>query len=78
VDLPYAEVRTKVVTRQGEEFSLDYRLLKGGDRWRVYDVVIEGVSLVSNYRSQFADILQKSSYEELSRKLKETVRKQSG
>jgi phospholipid transport system substrate-binding protein len=77
VDPPYAEVRTKVVVREGEEYSLDYRLLKGGDRWRVYDVVIEGVSLVSNYRSQFADILQKSSFEELTRKLKETVRKQS-
>jgi phospholipid transport system substrate-binding protein len=78
VDLPYAEVRTTVVTRQGEEFSLDYRLLKGGERWRVYDVVIEGVSLVSNYRSQFSDILQKSSFEELTRKLQATVRKQSG
>jgi phospholipid transport system substrate-binding protein len=57
---------------------VDYRLLKNPDRWRVYDVVIEGVSLVNNYRSQFAGILQKSSFEELSKKLRETVRKQSG
>lgn len=77
-DPPYAEVRTTIVTPQGQEHSVDYRLLKNPDRWRVYDVVIEGVSLVNNYRSQFAGILQKSSFEELSKKLRETVRKQSG
>jgi phospholipid transport system substrate-binding protein len=78
VDPPYAEVRTTIVTPQGQEYSVDYRLLKNPDRWRVYDVVIEGVSLVNNYRSQFAGILQKSSFDELSKKLRETVRKQSG
>ena len=78
VDPPYAEVRTRIVTPQGQEYSVNYRLLKGADRWKVYDVVIEGVSLVANYRSQFAGILQKSSFEELSRRLRETVRKQSG
>jgi len=77
-DPPYAEVRTTIVTPQGQEYSVDYRLLKGGERWRVYDVVIEGVSLVSNYRSQFAVILQKSPFEDLSKKLRDTVRKQSG
>ena len=77
LDLPYAEVKTAVVTPQGQEFSVDYRLLADGSRWRVYDIVIEGVSLVNNYRSQFAGILQKSSFEELTKQLKETVRKQS-
>ena len=57
---------------------MDYRLLADGSRWRVYDIVIEGVSLVNNYRSQFAGILQKSSFEEMTKQLKETVRKQSG
>ena len=57
---------------------MDYRLLADGKRWRVYDIVIEGVSLVNNYRSQFAGILQKSSFEEMTKQLKETVRKQSG
>jgi len=77
-DLPYAEVKTVIVTPQGQEFSVDYRLLADGSRWRVYDIVIEGVSLVNNYRSQFAGILQKSSFEEMTKQLKETVRKQSG
>jgi phospholipid transport system substrate-binding protein len=78
LDLPYAEVKTKIVTPQGQEFSVDYRLLADGSRWRVYDIVIEGASLVNNYRSQFASILQKSSFEEMTKQLKETVRKQSG
>ncbi|HEX9191467.1 MAG TPA: ABC transporter substrate-binding protein [Candidatus Deferrimicrobiaceae bacterium] len=77
-DPPYAEVRTTISNPQGQEYSVDYRLLKGGERWRVYDVVIEGVSLVNNYRSQFAGILQKSPFDELTKKLRETVRKQSG
>lgn len=77
LDPPYAEVRTKIVTPQGDEYSVNYRLLKGGDRWRVYDVVIEGVSLVNNYRSQFADLLDRYSFGDMMRKLRETVRKQS-
>ena len=78
LDLPYAEVKTVIVTPQGQEFSMDYRLLSDGSRWRVYDIVIEGVSLVNNYRSQFAGILQKSSFDEMTKQLKETVRKQYG
>jgi len=78
LDLPYAEVRTAIVTPQGEEYSVNYRLLADGSRWRIYDIVIEGVSLVNNYRSQFAGILQKSSFEEMTKQLRETVRKQSG
>jgi len=77
LDPPYAEVRTKIVTPQGDEYSVNYRLLKGGDRWRVYDVVIEGVSLVNNYRSQFADLLDRDSFAEMMKKLQETVRQQS-
>ena len=75
---PYAEVKTTIVSREGQEYSVDYRLLADGGRWRVYDIVIEGVSLVNNYRSQFAGILQKSSFEEMTKQLKETVRRQSG
>jgi phospholipid transport system substrate-binding protein len=78
LDLPYAEVKTAIVTPRGEEYSVNYRLLADGSRWRIYDIVIEGVSLVNNYRSQFAGILQKSSFEEMTKQLKETVRKQSG
>jgi len=45
-------------------------MLKKGDRWLVYDVIIEGVSLVANYRTQFNKIIQTSSYQELVKKMK--------
>ena len=65
-----AEIRTKILTKQGSEVPVDYRLLREGDRWRVYDVVIEGVSLVSNYRTQFNKIIQTSSFNDLIAKLR--------
>jgi phospholipid transport system substrate-binding protein len=60
----YAEVRTKVLTGK-IEIPLDYRLLKKGDDWRVYDVVVDGVSLVNNYRGQFSKILRSSTFVDL-------------
>ena len=60
----YAEVQTKIVSPQ-TEISLDYRLIVKDGAWRVYDVVVNGVSLVKNYRSQFERIIHRSSYEEL-------------
>ena len=76
VDPPYAVVRTNVVTGKGQEIPVNYLLLQEGPRWKVYDVVIEGISLVNNYRSQFSSILEKSSFPELMRKLKSTVGRQ--
>ena len=70
VDGDYAEVKSRVVTAKRDEYSLDYRLLKEGSRWMVYDVVIEGVSLVSNYRSQFNKIILNQGYGALVKKLK--------
>jgi phospholipid transport system substrate-binding protein len=66
-----AEVSTKVVDNRGQEFSLDYRLHKVNGDWKVYDVVIEDISLVNNYRSQFNRVLAKGSFEELLTRLKE-------
>jgi phospholipid transport system substrate-binding protein len=66
-----AEVKSKVVTAKREEFTLDYRLKKDGGKWMVYDVVIEGVSLVANYRSQFNRIVRGQGYDALVKKLKE-------
>ena len=63
-------VSTKIISKSGTEVPIDYRLLKKGDRWLVYDVSIEGVSLVSNYRTQFNKIIQTSSYAELIKKMK--------
>ena len=65
-----ATVRTKLFTKSNTEIPIDYRMLKQGDRWRAYDVVIENVSLVSNYRSQFARVIQQSNCGELIKKLK--------
>lgn len=65
----YAEVRTKVLSGK-TEIPLDYRLLQKGGEWRVYDVVVDGVSLVSNYRGQFSKILRTSSYSDLVEQLR--------
>ena len=65
-----ASVTTRIVTKNGTEVPIDYRLLKKGDRWLVYDVNIEGVSLVSNYRTQFNKIIQTASFDELLQKLR--------
>ncbi|HEX5020521.1 MAG TPA: ABC transporter substrate-binding protein [Candidatus Binatia bacterium] len=70
VDGNYAEVRTRVVDKKGVEFSVDYRLHNVNGRWRVYDVLVENVSLVNNYRDQFNRILTRYSYEELIRRMK--------
>ena len=69
-DGEYATVSTRIVTKNGTEVPVDYRMTKRGDRWLVYDVSIEGVSLVSSYRTQFNKIIQTSSYNELVSKLK--------
>lgn len=70
IDGEYATVRTRVATRQGTEFAVDYRMLLRNGEWYAYDVIIEGVSLVANYRAQFNRVIQGSSYQDLVRKLR--------
>ena len=65
-----ASVMSKLLTKTNTEVPIEYRMLKKGERWLVYDVIIEGVSLVSNYRTQFNKIIQTSSYAELVKKMK--------
>jgi phospholipid transport system substrate-binding protein len=65
----YAEVRTKIVSGK-VEIPLDYRLLQIAGDWRVYDVVVDGVSLVNNYRGQFTKIIRESSYKGLVEQLR--------
>jgi len=65
-----ATVRTRLTTPKGQEVPVDYRMLRRDGRWRIYDVGVEGVSLVGNYRTQFNQIIRASSYAELIRKLK--------
>lgn len=69
LDGDYSEVKSKIVTPSNDEFTLDYRLISENGKWMVYDVVIEGVSLVSNYRSQFDRIISEHGYKELLKKL---------
>jgi phospholipid transport system substrate-binding protein len=71
VDGDNAEVFTKVLTKMGEEFSINYKLHRVGNVWKVYDVVVEDISLVNNYRSQFNRILANASFDELLRKLQQ-------
>jgi phospholipid transport system substrate-binding protein len=69
IEQSFAEVRTKVVSGK-TEIPLDYRMMNKSGDWRVYDVVIDGVSLVNNYRGQFSKIIRTSSYADLVEKLK--------
>ena len=69
-----AAVKT-TLKRQTVEISVDYRLLKRNDRWRIYDVNIEGVSMVKNYRSQFNELLSKESPEQLIKRFKKRLEK---
>src|SRR5262249_61692028 len=70
VDGEQATVGTKLITRGGTEVPIEYRLLKRGDRWLVYDVKIEGVSIVANYRAQFGKIIHAAAYDELVQRMK--------
>jgi phospholipid transport system substrate-binding protein len=67
----YAEVRSKIATKQGQEHSVDYKLIRTGGNWKIYDVVIENISLVNNYRSQFNRVVSQSSFEELLQRMKD-------
>lgn len=66
----YAEVRTEFRSEK-TTVPMDYRLSLKDGRWSAYDIIVDGVSLVSNYRSQFQKIIRESSYEELVKRLRE-------
>ena len=70
IDGTHAMVKTRIVTPKGTEIPVDYRMASKDGRWLVYDVVIEGVSLVGNYRTQFNKVIQTSSYQALLEKLR--------
>ncbi|MBI1728289.1 MAG: ABC transporter substrate-binding protein [Candidatus Rokubacteria bacterium] len=70
VDGDLATVSTKIITKNGTEVPVDYRLFRRGERWMIYDINIEGVSLVSNYRTQFNKIIQTSGYNTLVDRMK--------
>ena len=70
IDDGYAVVKTKIITKRNVEVPIEYRLSKKNNQWRVYDVVIEGVSLINNYRNQFNKIIRQDSYQELVQRMK--------
>ena len=57
----FAQVRSRIVPEQGSEIAIEYRLSQNGSQWMVYDIGLDGLSLVSNYRSQFNSIIMTSS-----------------
>ncbi len=70
IDGDYAEVKAKVIDQRGKQYSVNYRLMMKDEGWKIYDVVIENISAINNYRSQFHRVISNSSYEELIRKIK--------
>ena len=71
VDGDNAVVQTRVLTKKGTEAPVEARMLRRADKWYIYDVIIECVSLINNYRTQFDRIIRSSSYAELVRRLKD-------
>jgi len=71
LDGDHAVVRGKVITKQGTEVPVEARMInRSGNRWQIYDIVIENISLIGNYRSQFDRIIRSSSYGELAKRLR--------
>jgi phospholipid transport system substrate-binding protein len=70
VEGDFGLVRALIVTHKGTQVPVEARVLRRGDRWLMYDVLVENVSLVASYRSQFDHVIRSSSYQELVRRLK--------
>lgn len=70
-DQNYAQVDTKIVTENRPAVTINYKLHSVGKEWKVYDLVIENISVVNNYRSQFHRVIARTSFAELVRAMKE-------
>ena len=78
IDGNFAEVSTRLfVPSQNKHFSINYRFHKVNDQWLIYDVVVENVSMIRNFRTQFYRIIGKGSYEELVEKLQAKLKQLS-
>jgi phospholipid transport system substrate-binding protein len=71
VDQDFAQIESTFISAKGEEFAVHYKLRRADNSWKIYDAVIENISIVNNYRSQFDRVIAKSSFEELKRLLRE-------
>ncbi|MEO6117463.1 MAG: ABC transporter substrate-binding protein [Methylotenera sp.] len=68
-DAKNVSVKTQILQPGGQPVAVDYSLVKGADGWKVYDIVIENVSLVTNYRSQFSNEIRQNGLDSLNKKL---------
>jgi phospholipid transport system substrate-binding protein len=73
IETDFAQVETTIINPKGEEIAVIYKLRRGNGKWKVYDAVVENISLVNNYRSQFDRVIASASYEELIKRLREKV-----
>lgn len=73
IEQDYAQVESTVTNSRGEESPVVYRLKRTDGKWKVYDAVVENISIVNNYRSQFDRVISKHSFDELRRLIKEKV-----
>ena len=71
IDGDYAQVDSRIVDKDGQTYSVVYRLHKVDGKWKIYDVIAENISLVNNYRSQFNRVIARSSFDELLKTMKE-------
>jgi phospholipid transport system substrate-binding protein len=73
IDGNFAQVDSRIIDKNNQTYSVVYRLHRVDNKWRIYDVVAENISLVNNYRSQFNRVIAKSSFEELLRIMKQQL-----
>ena len=71
IDQDFAQVESTIINNKGETFSIVYKLRRADTKWKVYDAVVENISFINNYRSQFDRVIKSSSYEELVKRLRE-------
>ncbi|MHC1726800.1 MAG: phospholipid-binding protein MlaC [Syntrophobacteraceae bacterium] len=76
LDGDYAVVTTHIIYQGNKNVVIDYRLRREGGLWKVYDVVVEGISFVENYRGQFSSILANESFDALLKKIREKIQQQ--
>ena len=70
-DGDFAEVNTKALGIKGDELDVNYKLRSRGGEWKVYDIIVDNVSVVNNYRAQFARIMNRGSFDDLLTKLRD-------
>jgi len=71
IDNEFAQVESTIIQPKGEEIAVVYKLRQVNGQWKVYDAIVENISIVNNYRSQFDRVISSSSYEELVKRLRE-------